>query len=86
MYFSATLKGSNARTHCVGTALSTTITGPYTSSSQIFACPKSEGGAIDPDGFRDLDGTRYVTYKSMEMPEETVGFVETPIILDIRHH
>ena len=63
MYFGATLKGSKAQTHCVGTALSSTITGPYTPSSQIFACPGSDGGAIDPDGFRDVDGSRYVTYK-----------------------
>lgn len=62
MYFSATLKGSvgpKITIHCVGTALSTTITAPCTASPQPFTWPGTE----DPDGFQDVDGNRYVTYK-----------------------
>jgi beta-xylosidase len=63
LYFAGALKGSNGQTHCIGTALSNSIIGPYSQSIQILACPGNEGGAIDPDGFRDVDGTHYVTYK-----------------------
>lgn len=47
----------------MGTATSSSITGPYTASSTPFTCPTSQGGAIDASGFRDKDGSRYVLYK-----------------------
>lgn len=50
-------------THCVGAATSTSPQGPYTPQSQPIACQTSGGGAIDPAGFQDSDGTRYVVYK-----------------------
>lgn len=50
-------------THCVGVATATTPTGPYTPQAQPIACATSGGGAIDPAGFQDSDGTRYVVYK-----------------------
>jgi beta-xylosidase len=49
--------------HCVGTATSDTILGPYTAQAAPLACPLSAGGAIDPAGFTDTDGTHYVVYK-----------------------
>lgn len=49
--------------HCVGTATSNTILGPYTPNNAPLACPLSQGGAIDPSGFTDSDGTHYVVYK-----------------------
>jgi len=49
--------------HCVGVATSKTVTGPYAPASTPFTCHLAQGGAIDPDGFQDVDGTRYVTYK-----------------------
>lgn len=62
MYFSATDSASGR--HCVGVATSSTIEGPYTSDeTAAWACPTSQGGAIDPSGFVDSDGTRYVLYK-----------------------
>ena len=62
MYFSATSSSSPGH-HCVGTATSSSIKGPYTASNTQFACPLSQGGAIDASGFRDTDGSRYVVYK-----------------------
>jgi len=62
MYFSAT----NAATpghHCVGSATSRNIGGPYTASSSTLFCPTAQGGAIDAVGFKDTNGDRYVTYK-----------------------
>jgi beta-xylosidase len=63
LYFAGALKGTNGQTHCAGTALSSSVVGPYSPSNQVFACPGNNGGAIDPDGFSDVDGTHYVTYK-----------------------
>lgn len=65
MYFSATtLTGGDGRFHCVGTATSHSISGPYDSNSDTpFACPLEKGGAIDASGFRDTNGARYVVYK-----------------------
>ena len=63
LFFSATTR-SNPRLHCVGTAISDNIKGPYHSNSDVpFACPLAQGGAIDASAFRDDDGTRYVLYK-----------------------
>ena len=62
MYFSALYTNSN-NMHCVGTATSSTIEGPYTASDTPFACPLGQGGAIDASGFADTDGSRYVVYK-----------------------
>lgn len=63
MYYSA--KEAKSGKHCVGVATSTVAQGPYdaTVSNDAIACPISQGGAIDPDGFIDTDGTIYVTYK-----------------------
>jgi beta-xylosidase len=49
--------------HCVGAATSDNILGPYTAQDSPIACPLSQGGAIDPSGFTDTDGTHYVVYK-----------------------
>lgn len=62
LYYTATYAGQTAQ-HCVGAATANTILGPYTALSSPLACPLSTGGAIDPSGFTDLDGTHYVVYK-----------------------
>lgn len=63
MYYTAALK-SNTKLHCVSYATSKTAAGPYTdSSTQPWICPTGEGGAIDPAGYTNADGTRWVTYK-----------------------
>lgn len=38
--------------------------GPYQPQDRPLACPRNQGGAIDPSPFRDVDGTLYVTYKA----------------------
>ena len=62
LYYSA-YDASSPNQHCVGTATSDTVLGPYTPASTPLACPISQGGAIDPSGFTDSDGTHYVVYK-----------------------
>ena len=63
LYFSAA-SASNTALHCFGTATSQNVEGPYTPTSDTpFACPLDQGGAIDPSGFRDANGQRYVVYK-----------------------
>ncbi|KAF1353428.1 glycosyl hydrolase [Delphinella strobiligena] len=64
LYFSATTNtAGNGAFHCVGTATSSSITGPYTPAPDPFACPTTQGGAIDASGFRDKDSSLYVLYK-----------------------
>lgn len=64
LYFSATTTtGGDGNLHCIGTATSSSITGPYTASDQPWYCPTDKGGAIDAAGFHDSDGTWYITYK-----------------------
>jgi len=52
MYFSASALVSSTH-HCVGAALSNSITGPYIPQAQPLACPLAQGGAIDAAGFKD---------------------------------
>ncbi|KAH7885587.1 glycoside hydrolase family 43 protein [Phlebopus sp. FC_14] len=61
MYYAALSPSEN--THCVGAATSTNPIGPYTPQSQPLACQTTGGGAIDPAGFQDKNGTRYIVYK-----------------------
>jgi beta-xylosidase len=65
LYYSAFRQGSNSAVHCIGTATSIKILGPYTPQSDYFACPQSQGGAIDPASFHDTGGysSRYALYK-----------------------
>jgi len=63
MYYTASL-ASQPNLHCLGVAISNTITGPYKpTSDQPWICPTSQGGAIDPAGYTAQDGTRWVVYK-----------------------
>lgn len=65
MYYSAvTTTAGDGKLHCVGTAISDTIQGPYDSNAdEPFACPTDDGGALDASSFRDSDGTLYALYK-----------------------
>ncbi|KAH9829795.1 glycoside hydrolase family 43 protein [Teratosphaeria destructans] len=51
--------------HCVGAAVSVGLdpAGPYEPMNETLACEINQGGAIDPAGFQDDDGTLYVVYK-----------------------
>ncbi|KAI2641518.1 glycoside hydrolase family 43 protein [Hypomontagnella submonticulosa] len=62
MYFAGEM-AENPAFHCIGTAVADTATGPYVPDEEPFACNLTIGGAIDPSGFEDEDGTRYVLYK-----------------------
>ena len=62
LYFCATARSAPSM-HCVGTATSPTVEGPYTANDTVFACPTAQGGAIDPAAFQDSDGALYVVYK-----------------------
>ncbi|KAL4920802.1 glycosyl hydrolase [Aspergillus aurantiobrunneus] len=64
MYYSGEAQ-IDAPHHCVGVAVSesTDPAGPYIPNLVPLACPLDQGGAIDPSGFRDTDGSRYVLYK-----------------------
>ncbi|KAL6719759.1 hypothetical protein ACLMJK_001680 [Lecanora helva] len=62
LYFSAISNISESQ-HCIGAATSQHVTGPYTPADAPFPCPLADGGAIDPAGFVDVDGSVYVTYK-----------------------
>lgn len=62
MYYSGESK-SHAPHHCVGTAVSDKPAGPYVPSDKPLSCRLDKGGSIDPSGFKDSDGSRYVTYK-----------------------
>lgn len=65
MYYSAvTTTAGNGRFHCVGTAVSDKVEGPYDSNAdEPFVCPTDDGGALDASSFRDSDGSLYVLYK-----------------------
>lgn len=64
LYYSGEAK-EMVRHHCVGVAVSvgTDPVGPYIPQENPFACHLDQGGAIDPSGFLDKDGSRYVVYK-----------------------
>ncbi|KAL5338368.1 glycosyl hydrolase [Aspergillus crustosus] len=57
------LASADTSKHCVGTATSPSIEGPYIPNEEPFACHLEQGGAIDAAGFREDDGSRYVLYK-----------------------
>lgn len=63
MYYTAALK-SHPHLHCLGFATSRRVDGPYVDrSSSPWICPLQQGGAIDPAGYINRDGTRWVVYK-----------------------
>ncbi|PLB45864.1 Arabinanase/levansucrase/invertase [Aspergillus steynii IBT 23096] len=64
LYYSGELKDWR-RHHCIGAAVSESKDplGPYSPRQEPLACPRDQGGAIDPSPFRDADGKLYVVYK-----------------------
>lgn len=62
MYYSGESK-SNPPHHCVGTAVADYPEGPYVPSEKPLSCRLDGGGSIDPSGFLDADGSRYVVFK-----------------------
>lgn len=77
MTFSAASAQDNTK-HCVGVAISSSVTGPYALvNDDVFACPLSDGGAIDSSFFLDTDGKLYIVYK---VDGNSVG-KSTPIMI-----
>ncbi len=63
MYYTAAYKEAT-NLHCVSYATSNTLLGPYVDSlKEPWICPTAIGGAIDPSGYTNSDGTRWVVYK-----------------------
>lgn len=63
MYYTASLTNESA-IHCTAAATASSVEGPYKPmGEEPWECSLEMGGAIDPSGFRDTDGTRYVAYK-----------------------
>ena len=62
LYYSAR-DAATTRVHCVGAAVSDSITGPFEPVDTPLACDVSQGGSIDPAPFVDTDGSIYVAYK-----------------------
>ncbi|OJJ46176.1 hypothetical protein ASPZODRAFT_67443 [Penicilliopsis zonata CBS 506.65] len=62
LYYSGDSKQSRL---CIGSAVSAGIdpSGPYVPNPQPLSCRKDQGGSIDPSGFLDTDGSRYVVFK-----------------------
>ncbi|KAF7523622.1 hypothetical protein G7054_g11686 [Neopestalotiopsis clavispora] len=88
MYYSGEVK-SNTKFHCVGVATSKTVLGPYKAADTAFDCNLNIGGSIDPSGFEDADGKRYVVYKidgnsighGGSCNNEVAPIVSTPILI-----
>ncbi|TKA33582.1 hypothetical protein B0A50_00418 [Salinomyces thailandicus] len=63
MYYTVAWKAHPAL-HCVSWATSKNVEGPYKDSTTTpWICPTAIGGAIDPAGFLDDDGSRWIVYK-----------------------
>lgn len=88
MYYADEIVGNPAH-HCLGVATSNNILGPYIPNDTPWACPIDQGGAIDADGFQDVDGKRYVVYKvdgnsighGGDCMNSVAPIVPTPILL-----
>lgn len=68
MYFSALSLRRDTRLrrlhHCVGTAISHNVSGPFVPLDDPLTCDLDIGGSIDPDGFHDpVTGHDFVVYK-----------------------
>ncbi|KAJ3125784.1 hypothetical protein HK100_010602 [Physocladia obscura] len=61
MYYTGKLPGQNS--HCIGTATASTPAGPYNPAPNPLICNVAQGGVIDPSGFEDVTGARYILYK-----------------------
>jgi beta-xylosidase len=62
MYYTAFHSGT--RRQCLGAATSASPTGPFVPTSpDPLICAHSHGDVIDPAGFVDEDGSRYLLYK-----------------------
>jgi beta-xylosidase len=60
-----TARDSRKGLQCLGRAVAETPAGPFVdSSSQPFLCQYTLGGSIDPEAFKDADGSLYLIWKN----------------------
>ena len=74
LYFTSMIAGLDPPTQCIGSAFSTSPTGPFTAQPAPIICPLDQGGAIDPRVFVDSDGTPWMLWKS----DQNIGGSDTP--------
>ena len=70
MYFAAKTIAA-PRKHCIGTATSPNITGPYTPNANTLVCNLEGGGNIDPNLFLDPVNNKY--YLIYKQDGDTIG-------------
>jgi beta-xylosidase len=64
-WYAALEQGSGR--HCISRAVSNTPMGPFIDGlSEPALCQRTLGGSIDPDVFTDIDGSRWLVWKSDE--------------------
>ncbi|MGW3897204.1 glycoside hydrolase family 43 protein [Micromonospora profundi] len=83
LYYSLPAKGMNDRQRCIGAAISSDVSGPYTpvgaaplicpggahnADDAVPGRPVAGAGVIDPSPFVDADGRRFVLYKTQQTP------------------
>ena len=74
LYFTAMLAGHFPQTQCIGSAFSSSPTGPFTAGPTPFICQLDQGGDIDPRVFVDDDGTPWMVWKT----DQNIGGADTP--------
>jgi hypothetical protein len=74
LYFTAVVAGYSPESECIGSAFSTSPTGPFTAQPTPFICQLDQGGDIDPRVFVDSDGTPWMLWKT----DQNVGGSNTP--------
>lgn len=69
LYYTA--RSRKARMQCIGAAVATVPTGPFTPvGAGPLICPTTYGDSIDAASFVDTDGSRYVLYRSGLSPKK----------------
>ncbi len=74
LYFTAMLAGHSPPSECIGSAFSSSPTGPFTADPTPFICQLDQGGDIDPRVFVDADGTPWMVWKT----DQNIGGANTP--------
>jgi hypothetical protein len=77
LYFTSLVASSTPLTECIGSAFSSSPTGPFTPSPLPFICQLDQGGSIDPRVFVDGSGTPWMLWKS----DQNIGGAATPTLM-----
>jgi len=77
LYFTALVANHSPQTECIGSAFSSSPTGPFVASPTPFICQLGLGGTIDPRVFVDHDGTPWILFKS----DQNIGGSTTPTVM-----